>query len=62
MPDLELLRRLAPPVEPADPDVVDRAHARMTEAAAAGRCGAAAAAACSRHPSSRPPRSPSRSS
>jgi hypothetical protein len=29
--DLELLRRLAPPVEPADPDVVDRAHARMTE-------------------------------
>ncbi len=31
MSDLELLRRLAPPVEPADPDVVDRAHARMAD-------------------------------
>ena len=29
MPDLETLRRLAPPVEPADPDVLARARARM---------------------------------
>ena len=31
MSDLELLRRLAPPVEPADPEVVDRAHARLAD-------------------------------
>jgi hypothetical protein len=37
VPDLEQLRRLTPPVEPAPPETVERVRARLVVAASGGR-------------------------